>query len=57
MLKVREIADKYSVAPLTVYRWMNQGLPYKTINEIGRKPYRVIDPEDVLKFRGVAKES
>lgn len=53
MLKVREIADKYGVAPLTVYRWLSLGLPYQVVKEIGRKPYKVIDPVDVEKFHGI----
>ncbi len=53
MKTVSEIAAMYNVTPMAVYKWLQAGLPCKWIKVIGRKPYRVINPEDVLTFRGV----
>ena len=53
MLKVADIANKYGVTRWAVYLWLKNGLPYQVKKEIGRKPYKVIDPADVEKFHGI----
>jgi hypothetical protein len=50
--KVAKIAIMWNVSPFAVYEWIKNGLPTETIKEFGKKPYKVIDPEDVKKYRG-----
>ena len=46
-LKVTEIAKLYGVTRMTVYNWMDDGLYYEMEYKPGKKPYAVIDPQDV----------
>lgn len=46
-LKVIEIAEKYGVTKMAVYGWIKDGLPYETAYRPGRKPYSIINVDDV----------
>lgn len=47
MKTAAEIAEIFGVTKQAVGLWVKGGLPYKTIREVGRKAYRVFDPEEV----------
>jgi transposase len=49
-MKVSEIAAMFDVSPVAVYIWIAKGLPYQTIREPKKKPYKTVNPDDVKKF-------
>jgi transposase-like protein len=53
--RVQEIANEFGVTTMAVYLWIRKGLPYDTKKEIGKKEYKVIDPNDVYKFLRIEK--
>ena len=53
-MKVSEIAIMFEVSPLAVYNWIAKGLPYKTMRKPKKKPYKIINPDDVKKFLGLS---
>jgi len=40
----------FDVSPVAVYIWIAKGLPYQTIREPKKKPYKTVNPDDVKKF-------
>jgi len=53
MKSVKEIAEMYDVTLMTVYVWIDKGLPFKIRKEIGKRPYKILDPKDVAEFLGL----
>ncbi|MEA1972888.1 MAG: hypothetical protein U9N34_06305 [Candidatus Cloacimonadota bacterium] len=53
---VKTIAEMFGVTKMGVYYWLDGGLPYEIKREIGKKDFKVIDPEDVCVFKGLNKE-
>jgi predicted DNA-binding protein YlxM (UPF0122 family) len=59
-LTVADIAEKYSISRQAVYKWIDAGLIYSTVCEIGKKPYKLISIENLnyfLKNRGAKDET
>ena len=50
MKKVSEIAKMYGVTSNGVRYWINKGLPFKIVKEIGKKPCKMISEKDVEDF-------
>ncbi len=56
MKKISEIAKIYNVTPNGVRYWIEKGLKFETVKEIGKKPYKVINEKDVKDFLQITKE-
>lgn len=56
MKKISEIAKIYKVTPNGVRYWIEKGLKFETVKEIGKKPYKVINEKDVQDFLKLTKE-
>lgn len=56
MKKISEIAKIYNVTPNGVRYWIEKGLKFQTVKEIGKKPYKVINEKDVKDFLQLTKE-
>ena len=50
LLKVSEIAEKFSVSQTSVRNWLRNGLKFEVSKEIGRKRFSLIDPDDVEEY-------
>ena len=50
LLKVSEIAEKFSVSQTSVRNWLRNGLKFEVSKEIGRKRFALIDPDDVEEY-------
>ena len=46
-LKISKVAEIYGVTRMTIYNWIDDGLPYEMEYKPGKKPYAVIDLKDV----------
>lgn len=56
MKKISEIAKIYNVTPNGVRYWIEKGLKFETVKEVGKKPYKVINEKDVKDFLKLTKE-
>lgn len=50
MKTVKEIADHYKITKQTVYLWIADGLKFEVVKVVGRKPHKLIDPVNVIKY-------
>ena len=50
MLTVKQTAELHKVTKQAVYLWIADGLQFETVKNAGRKPYKLIDPENVKKY-------
>ena len=56
LLKVSEIAKKYNITKGAVYFWIEAGLPFEVVYDVGAKAYKVIDEKEVEKFLDKRRE-
>jgi len=56
-LSVAKIADKFNVTKAGVYYWIDNGLPFEKEKIIGKKPRKIIDPDDVYDFLGLERKT
>ena len=50
MKTVEDIAKSFGVSRVSVYNWINRGLPYTREKAIGHKVRIMIDPSEVFKY-------
>jgi len=50
---VSDIAKRFNVTKSAVFLWLKDGLPYEWEKTTWRRKRRVIDPNDVIKRRGL----
>jgi len=56
MKTVENIAKSFGVSRVSVYNWINNGLPYTRKKAIGHKVRIMIEPSEVFKYHKSVEE-